>query len=313
MKIILAQADLDNAITAHNALRVQMDDIVKVPAELEQYLPVGKDIVKLRSLPDIDVYLPANQIDPYVNHIPHNIKQLKLIVLPLLKVPLAADRTAYICSRREYLKAKNKPYLDRLKTHTVIATIKGFNEYSALLRYNGLTLTMTNNDFSDHGDTKVEDVFGLNDYLPVVYSKLKKNNRIIRVKPKIPFPKPDYLKLQHYADFKPDQEYLGKIIKVTPKAIIVMLAQNDDAPKSHTGQPVGSNAMITGSARHPRGVMDDTAIVGQVVRVKVYKQTTPMLLLDITEVVPDYHEECRIKYLKMLTSYRKDHVIKEDI
>ena len=76
MKIILAQADLDNAITAHNALRVQMDDIVKVPAELDQYLPVGKDIVKLRRLPGIDVYLPANQIDP-------------ITVIPKLKMFLA--------------------------------------------------------------------------------------------------------------------------------------------------------------------------------------------------------------------------------
>lgn len=312
MKIVLTQTDLDSAIANNNALRVQMDTITKVPEELSKYLNVGEDIVKLRSLSDIDVYLPANQIDNYMNHIPDNIKQLRLIVLPILKVNLPDNRLAYICSRRSYLKAKNKPYLDRLKTHTVIATIKGFNEYSALLRYNGLTLTMTNNDFSNHGDIKVEDVLGLNDYLPVTFSKLKKNNRIIRVKPKIPFPTPSYLKLHHVEEFKPEQEFLAKIIKVTPKAVIVMLGKNDDAPKSHTGQPVGPNAMITGSARHPKGTSDDIAVPGQVVKVKIYKQTEPMLLVDITEVISDYHEECRTKYLQMLTSYRKDHTIQED-
>lgn len=312
MKIILSQVDLDNALQKHQALRVQMESITQVPVELAQYLPIGSKIVKLRSLSDIDVYLPANQIDSYVNHIPTNIKQLRLIVLPLLKIPISDNRFAYICSRRAYLEAKNQPYLERLKTHTVIATIKGFNEYSALLRYNGLTLTLTNNDFSNHGDTKVSDVLGLNDYLPVVFSKMKKNNRVIRVKPKIPFPHPDYLKLYHLTDFKENHEYLAKIIKTTPKNIIVMLGKNDDATKSNSGQPIGPDAVIAGSARHPKGVIDDIAVPGQIVKVKIYKQMKPMLLVDITEVVSDYHEDCRTKYLQLLTSYRKDNIIKEE-
>lgn len=312
MKIILSKIDLDNAMEKHQALRVQIDTITNTPAELNQYLEPDTKIVKLRSLSDIDVYLPANQIDSYVNHIPNNIKQLRLIVLPIYKIPIADDRIAYICSRRAYLQAKNMPYLERLKTHTVIATIKGFNEYSALLRYNGLTLTLTNNDFSNHGDTKVSDVLGLNDYLPVVFSKMKKNNRVIRVKPKIPFPLPDYLKLYHLSAFKEEHEYLAKVLKVTPKNVVVMLGKNDDAAKSNTGQPIGPDAIIAGTARHPKGTDDDITVPGQIVKVKIYKQTKPMMLVNITEVIADYHEDCRTKYLQLLTSYRKDNVIKED-
>lgn len=283
--------DLENLGT-----KIQVAKVATAQESIGNYIEAGSKYAVVFSDKDIKVYLPEKEHSAY-----HNTFKKKMTYKFLKVTVLEKIDNIYIVSAREYTRLKNQPILEELKAANFVkARVIGFSEFSAILDYKGLQLELTNKDFSSRGTVSVSDVFRPNDVIPVVFDRVKKNGRVIKVKALSPYPKPEYLDIKSISDFEIGEVYLGKIIKTTPTAISVMLAYDSAAPKDDQGRPTGFERMIVLTAQHPEPILDEYMIKNLPVEVLITKPAEPLFRGKILSYKGPATDDGKLIFMKRL-------------
>ena len=246
-----------------------------------KYIKKGDKCVELYSEEGIHVLMKNSMSSAY-----HNsgfFKNRNAVAIVVDKV----DDNTYVVSGRDYQRLYQKPILAEIAANDnmFIGRVVGFEEGGAILKYRGVHFNLSNKNFSENkGSVSVEDVFKIGDYIPVKFDSARKNGRILRVLPLVKFPKPIYAQTHQLDDFKPDTEYIGKVIGTSPKHITVLVGTKDLPAPKFGDKYVSSDIVLI--APHPINKIDEFIIPGVTVNVQVNVITKDVLLGYVNGLIP---------------------------
>ena len=327
--------DIDDILQLDESDDIDELDIDTIQDYVKQVRPIGVTISKLIKVPfafppyfkknetvgliatnvnnhQIMAVVPRKEFSSYHNNFGNHFERKQNISLQgyVIDKKKINQRTVYIVSTRKAYRVQTKPDIIELIQHShngegVLARIFGFSEYGAILRWHNLDLTLTNSSFGRAQEkltrhrVHIQDVYNVNEDMLIKFDRLKKNKRIIQVKPFIEFPILDFYQVYNRKHFVKDNCYWAKVIKRDAKTVRLQLGYYKD---EHSNRKLKVSP-IKAIAHHPLSSTLDSLIDNeQIVYVKILSDNGKQFFTQIIDVEGDIRNRYRNIYIQMVVN-----------
>ena len=147
----------------------------------------------------------------------------------------------------------------------VLAEVIGVTNFSVILLWNKLKLTLTKSEFlGSSNDIELKLFLTVGDKIPVVFKRVKKNGRVVEVTTKIKPEVPIYNKVVEKDAIKPEDLVTGVVVDRDVNSVYVKVGV-------FVAPEVTNRSEIVMKCWHPHESIDSLLIEGQVVGVKIKK------------------------------------------
>ena len=147
----------------------------------------------------------------------------------------------------------------------VLAEVIGVTNFSVILLWNKLKLTLTKSEFlGSSNDIELKLFLTVGDKIPVIFKRVKKNGRVVEVTTKIKPEVPIYNKVVEKDTIKPEDLVTGVVVDRDVNSVYVKVGV-------FVAPEVTNRSEIVIKCWHPHESIDSLLIEGQVVGVKVKK------------------------------------------
>lgn len=285
----ITQEDFDR-LSVGDIFIAQIDRVEKTP-----YAINGKEDAVLQSEEGVFAYIPSNEYSVYQNRITQPQDTPGLIYkLEVIGKEVDGETHVLKASLRSINLRKREDQLETFKDAGYVqAKIFTFTPAGALLKYNNLVLTMIHASFnSGNKEIKIQDVLNKGDVIEVIYHKVKKRGREIRVLPRIALPTPEWKK--EHPLIKEGDTMIGMVDKVSSEFIYIILGNGGP------GQP-----RTKGSARHPVDPMLDS-LVDEGIEVIVHVDgvaNNGYCYLTIKDIIADSTYDYKLAYMREVAKH----------
>ena len=147
----------------------------------------------------------------------------------------------------------------------VLAEVIGVTNFSVILLWNKLKLTLTKSEFlGSSNDIELKLFLTVGDKIPVIFKRVKKNGRVVEVTTKIKPEVPIYNKVVEKDTIKPEDLVTGVVVDRDVNSVYVKVGV-------FVSPEVTNRSEIVIKCWHPHESIDSLLIEGQVVGVKIKK------------------------------------------